>query len=29
MSACCSTYGNVAGAQFDEKIARRDLENYR
>jgi len=28
-SACCSTYGNVAGAQFDEKIARRDLENYR
>ena len=29
MSACCSTYGNLAGAQFDEKIARRDLENYR
>ena len=29
MSACCSTYGNVAGAQFDEKIARRDLERYR
>src|SRR5262245_2620193 len=29
VSACCSTYGNVAGAQFDEKIARRDLENYR
>src|SRR5262249_11388777 len=29
MSACCSTYGNVAGAQFDEKIARRDLKNYR
>ena len=29
MSACCSTYGNVAGAHFDEKIARRDLENYR
>lgn len=29
MSACCSTYGNVAGAQFDEKIARRDLENFR
>jgi magnesium-protoporphyrin O-methyltransferase len=29
VSACCSTYGNVAGAHFDEKIARRDLENYR
>jgi magnesium-protoporphyrin O-methyltransferase len=29
MSACCSTYGNVASAHFDEKIARRDLENYR
>ena len=29
MSACCSTYGNVAGAHFDEKIARRDLESYR
>ena len=29
MSACCSTYGNLAGAHFDEKIARRDLENYR
>jgi magnesium-protoporphyrin O-methyltransferase len=29
MSACCSTYGNVAGAQFDEKIAKRDLESYR
>ena len=29
MSACCSTYGNVAGAHFDEKIAKRDLENYR
>ena len=29
MSACCSTYGNVAGAQFDEKIATRDLNNYR
>ena len=29
MSACCSTYGNVAGGHFDEKIARRDLENYR
>jgi hypothetical protein len=29
MSACCSTYGNVAGAQFDDKIAKRDLESYR
>jgi magnesium-protoporphyrin O-methyltransferase len=29
VSACCSTYGNVAGAHFDEKIARRDLEKYR
>src|SRR5438270_13148120 len=29
MSACCSTYGNVAGAQFDEKIGKRDLERYR
>ena len=29
MSACCSTYGNVAGAYFDEKIAKRDLEKYR
>jgi len=29
MSSCCSTYGNVAGAHFDEKIAKRDLENYR
>jgi SAM-dependent methyltransferase len=29
MTACCSTYGNVAGAQFDEKIAKRDLERYR
>jgi len=29
MSACCSTYGNVAGAHFDAKIARRDLESYR
>jgi len=29
VSACCSTYGNVAGAHFDEQIARRDLENYR
>jgi len=29
MTACCSTYGNVAGAHFDEKIAKRDLESYR
>jgi magnesium-protoporphyrin O-methyltransferase len=29
VSTCCSTYGNVAGAHFDEKIAKRDLENYR
>lgn len=29
MRACCSTYGNVAGAHFDEKIAKRDLEIYR
>jgi SAM-dependent methyltransferase len=29
VSACCSTYGNVAGAHFDEKIAKRDLKNYR
>jgi magnesium-protoporphyrin O-methyltransferase len=29
MSACCSTYGNVAGAHFDEKMAKRDLASYR
>ena len=29
MSACCSTYGNVADAHFDEKIAKRDLASYR
>ena len=29
VSACCSTYGNVAGAHFDEKIAKRDLDGYR
>ena len=29
MSACCSTYGNVAGAHFGEKIAKRDLASYR
>jgi SAM-dependent methyltransferase len=29
VSACCSTYANVAGAYFDEKTARRDLESYR
>jgi len=28
VSACCSTYGNIAGAQFDEKIAKRDLDSY-
>ncbi|HJZ71571.1 MAG TPA: class I SAM-dependent methyltransferase [Vicinamibacterales bacterium] len=29
MSACCSSYGDVAGAQFDETIARRELQSYR
>ena len=29
MSTCCSTYGAVASAHFDEKIARRELTNYR
>ena len=29
MSACCSTFGDTAGAHFDERRARRDLENYR
>jgi len=29
VSTCCSTYSNVAGANFDEKIAKRDLDNYR
>jgi SAM-dependent methyltransferase len=29
MSACCSTYGGIAGAHFDEKIAKRDLKKYR
>lgn len=29
MSVCCSTYRDVAGAQFDDKIARRDLQSYR
>jgi SAM-dependent methyltransferase len=29
VSGCCSTYGDVAGAHFDEKIARRELSSYR
>jgi magnesium-protoporphyrin O-methyltransferase len=29
VSVCCSTYGALAGAYFDEAIARRDLETYR
>lgn len=29
MSGCCSTYGDVAGAHFDERIAWRELANYR
>jgi SAM-dependent methyltransferase len=29
MSACGSTYANIAGAHFDGTIARRDLESYR
>ena len=29
VSPCCSTYGDVASAHFDEMIARRDLESYR
>jgi hypothetical protein len=29
MSACCSTYGNVAGAHFDEKIANCSLTQVR
>jgi len=29
VSGCCSTYGNIAGAQFNEKIARRELASYR
>jgi magnesium-protoporphyrin O-methyltransferase len=29
VGACCSTYADVAGAHFDEEIARRDLETYR
>jgi SAM-dependent methyltransferase len=29
VSLCCSTYGEVAGAHFDEQLARRDLESYR
>ena len=29
MSRCCSAYGAVASAQFDDKIAQRELESYR
>jgi len=29
VSTCCSTYSDVAGAHFDEKIARRELASYR
>jgi SAM-dependent methyltransferase len=29
VSACCSSYGKLAGAQFDETVAKRDLEDYR
>ena len=29
MSTCCSTYGDVAGAHFNEVMARRDLAGYR
>ena len=29
MSGCCTTYGAVASAHFDEKIARRELASYR
>jgi magnesium-protoporphyrin O-methyltransferase len=29
VSRCCSTYGAVASAHFDEKIARRELTSYR
>jgi magnesium-protoporphyrin O-methyltransferase len=29
MSACCSAYGDTAAVHFDEKRARRDLEDYR
>jgi SAM-dependent methyltransferase len=29
VSGCCSTYSDVAGAHFDEKIARRELASYR
>ncbi len=29
MSTCCSTYGAVASAHFNEKIARRELTSYR
>ena len=29
MSHCCSSYGDIAAAHFDEKIARRELASYR
>ena len=29
VSTCCSTYGDVASAQFNEVMARRDLGSYR
>src|SRR5215831_15480821 len=29
VSACCSTYDNVAGAHFGDTIAKRDLDSYR
>jgi len=29
MKGCCSPYETVARAQFDEKIARRELASYR
>jgi SAM-dependent methyltransferase len=29
VSGCCTTYGAVASAHFDEKIARRELASYR
>jgi predicted RNA methylase len=29
VNGCCSSYGAVVGTHFDEKIARRELTNYR
>jgi magnesium-protoporphyrin O-methyltransferase len=29
VTSCCSTYDDIADAQFDERIARRDLIRYR